>query len=656
MSVEAVTHIPTDPVISDKLDGLAVAITQTKSEVTGGNTAAMAKLEALIAAVAALTPAPAPAPAPVPPTVLLAPVVVDGTNLQVGVKLSGTLPAPEGIRVALHVLTAAGAIAINADFDLSATFTEEGGVRTYPRTIPLGSLAVGNYEVGVHVYHVEAPYPEIDLLQNGPGVTFKNLHRIVGSFAIQPVYTALTVLPATLSQSGDSLSVGLKFGGPLPATGHKVQLHVIDAAGNLSLNADFALTEPYTEANGVRTYQRTVSMAGKADGEYRVGSKVYQDVSPYNEATGSVVGAGVTESPPWHVVGTFTRAAAAPAPAPSPSPAPAPAPGVDITLKPFASDSPWNTPIPANATYVAASDSRVQAFRNHGSPINIASDWYTQWVWYSKPTDPLQNVNVSVHNLDGMANDSYWGSRPRAGTVQVRFDPSVAHPDPGRSDGQRGILWSDYERKDAHMIIIDRAAGVSHEFYHMERDAVTGAFKAVAYVKVPLNGQGVNISGERTEQLTGSYFNPAFENYGWAACRAYGGSALPGLIRQNEILGNDMKHVLALLLPFELLGVAPNNIPIWPATHTEFHPLYAGSIILGQRFAIPRSVNLATMGLTSAGLTFARTLQEYGAYVVDSAGTINFNADGVAARPDALAIPGADLAKIKAVMTIVTPV
>lgn len=330
---------------------------------------------------------------------------------------------------------------------------------------------------------------------------------------------------------------------------------------------------------------------------------------------------------------------------------------VDLTLKPFAASSPWNTRIPTNATYAPASDVRVSRFRGHGSPINVATDWYTQWVWYAKPTDPLVTFHVSPLTHDKLKNDPYWIANARAGNVTIRM-PSHARPDPGRNDGVRDTYWTDVDEKDAHITVIDPDGKTAHEFWHAEKDAVTGAYKAVSYARVPLDGQGVNMAGEGTEALIGSYWNPDFVTYGWGPARAYGGSSLGGLIRAGEVTGGAMNHALALLLPFELLGNAPNNIPLWPATRTEFHESYQGTTILGTRFAIPRNVSIESLGLTTAaGRTLARALQEYGAYVVDSAESINLNADGVAAQADGAALRAAagDLAKIKAAMTIVNP-
>jgi hypothetical protein len=48
---------------------------------------------------------------------------------------------------------------------------------------------------------------------------------------------------------------------------------------------------------------------------------------------------------------------------------------------------------------------------------------------------------------------------------------------------------------------------------------------------------------------------------------------------------------------------------------------------MGQLAGIPPDVDLCQLGLTQAGLRFARALQDYGAYVVDSSGGMAFFAE-----------------------------
>ena len=311
----------------------------------------------------------------------------------------------------------------------------------------------------------------------------------------------------------------------------------------------------------------------------------------------------------------------------------------DLRLKPFASNSPWNTPIPANATYAPASDPRVSRVRAVGY-LNVAGSQWTLPVYYAKSTDPVRSVQVSALNLPANAQDPYWQANARPGTVQLRM-PASAVPDSGT---------------DAAFIVVSEDGRYSHEFWYAHPDG-NGGFKAVSYARVPLDGTGLNISGETTQDLTGSYFNPDILSLGWGGISAYGGSGLAGLIRAGEISGGEMNHALRLLLPFSILGFPASGRAIWPATHLEYHCSETGPVILGTRYAIPHGVNLANQGLSAPALTLAKTLQKYGAFVVDSAGSVNLNADSVAAQGEAALLKQnqADLNKILSLMTVVNP-
>src|SRR5690606_41024 len=133
----------------------------------------------------------------------------------------------------------------------------------------------------------------------------------------------------------------------------------------------------------------------------------------------------------------------------------------DYIAKPFASDSPWNQPIPANATY-RKSDARTTAVRNAGTFGTNNSKW-TIWVWQAKESEPLVSDDVSVSSLTGSDNAN-------AGKVTIRM-PANAQADP---------------EMDTHMTIIDPDGKHAHEFwYAKKRDK---GFIAVSYAKVPLDG------------------------------------------------------------------------------------------------------------------------------------------------------------------------
>jgi hypothetical protein len=109
-------------------------------------------------------------------------------------------------------------------------------------------------------------------------------------------------------------------------------------------------------------------------------------------------------------------------------------------------------------------------------------------------------------------------------------------------------------------------------------------------------------------------FGPGVDSGG---VRVYGGSAIAGLIRGDE-LERGIPHALSLSLPMELLRPGW----VWPATleSRRAEDEYEGQVPTGQLVAIPPHHDLDAMGMTPAGLAVARALQDYGAYVTDHAG------------------------------------
>jgi hypothetical protein len=102
--------------------------------------------------------------------------------------------------------------------------------------------------------------------------------------------------------------------------------------------------------------------------------------------------------------------------------------------------------------------------------------------------------------------------------------------------------------------------------------------------------------------------------------RAYGGSAVGGLVRDWELEQGRIDHAIAVALRPEQM----RNGPVWPASvedggGTDTGPYSGGSngIAMGSLLAIPPSVDLASQGLSPAGLAIARAFQNYGGYVVD---------------------------------------
>jgi hypothetical protein len=138
---------------------------------------------------------------------------------------------------------------------------------------------------------------------------------------------------------------------------------------------------------------------------------------------------------------------------------------------------------------------------------------------------------------------------------------------------------------------------------------------------------------------------------GAGGVRAYGGSAIGGLIRTWELQEGTLRHALALAIDADQLGLGP----VWPATTQDGDAArtYAGNIPMGTLAAIPPSVDVERLGLTPAGLAVARALRDYGAYVVDRSGCVCLYAEPGA---PAAAVSGLrkDVARLRSLLRVVT--
>lgn len=281
--------------------------------------------------------------------------------------------------------------------------------------------------------------------------------------------------------------------------------------------------------------------------------------------------------------------------------------GRDPTLWPFAVDSPWNWPIGSGAQLASASDAATTRVRDLSEGWNVNSSNWSMPVYYASNSDPLQSFAVTAPNAGF-----------RTGTVTLRCPSSAISAPPDWSTGYT----------DAHLCIIDPDGQTAHEFWRAKKIG-TNAWTAEAYTPVALNGSGFALV---TDYGPTSYYTHAAQ-LGYGGTRAFGGSQLGGLIRTGE-LTNGIKHALALAAPKPFLS----SPWVWPATRDDYPTSYpnngagTAAIRCGQLFVLPKSINVASLGLDAKGTIIARALQDYGAYIVDMADTwclyIDYNARG----------------------------
>jgi hypothetical protein len=227
--------------------------------------------------------------------------------------------------------------------------------------------------------------------------------------------------------------------------------------------------------------------------------------------------------------------------------------------KPFTADSPWNTPIPATATW--RDEAKLRA-----NPWWINLESFSIPVIHSQPTDPAVAVAVPAT----------WGWP--AGPVSVRVPSGITGA--AGSDGTLSIITGD--------IVCD--------FWQFNRTSTNAASASAYACSNTVSGTGFG---------TSSPFKAA-------GIRAAGSSAVGGLLVGQHFSEMKINHALAV----SLLGTILKRGWVAPAISEDTGTIYSGTIPIGSRLGIPASTP-APAGLSATGLMVWDALKTYGAYVVD---------------------------------------
>ncbi len=239
----------------------------------------------------------------------------------------------------------------------------------------------------------------------------------------------------------------------------------------------------------------------------------------------------------------------------------------DAAAWPFSSDSPWNTSLGSGAAH-AEITSPVFSLVD-GAHVN-SSDW-SHPIYVAQASDPV----ISIYE---------------EGVLFGQFHvPVDAVPD---------------DQADHHLHIIDETHRTVVEMFVAER-LPNGDIDCAVAVLNDLTDAGVYDQ--------------------WHGARAYGGSAIAGLIRTDELLAGEIPHALAIAVSRTALNrIAPGGDSwVWPASWSDggVGDLYGtlGNLYMGTLLAIPPDVVIDALPLNDVGRMIGHALQDYGAYIVDSA-------------------------------------
>lgn len=238
-----------------------------------------------------------------------------------------------------------------------------------------------------------------------------------------------------------------------------------------------------------------------------------------------------------------------------------------LSLPPFASSSPFNVPIPADARVAPDSARQVGGLLDAATRggFLVAVRRYTVPVYYATPETPRFDVEILAS----------WRPRPSSRGIPI---PAHAQPDPG---------------EDGHMAVIDRARNCVYDFFKAARRA-DGGWSAKWMAKIALSSEGVHPK---------------------LSARGSGFALLSGLIFPNELRAGEIRHALVFSYPEPRAGG-----PVFPASESDGTSTKSYAMPEGTRLRLDPALDLSTLGLTPSERTIARALQVYGMYLADDGG------------------------------------
>lgn len=257
----------------------------------------------------------------------------------------------------------------------------------------------------------------------------------------------------------------------------------------------------------------------------------------------------------------------------------------DPACFPFSVSSPWNTPMGTGAQFDGGGPCTAD-LRDPSQYVDTPAARWSHPVFLATSGDPTVAIYIG-------------GSYQRS----IQAPPGMRPADPQYAAGG-----------DAHLHIVDPSHGFVDEMWQAR--PYTGD-----------HGPGWNSSGYTRNDLYSSGVGAGGE-------RAYGGSAIGGLVREWELRAGTIQHAVTMAIP--QAHQSPDFI--WPATSRDGAPAsnYHGHLRMGQLVAIPASVGTDAAGhwslvgfkralgiQTQAGLEIALAARNYGVYLVDSSDGYN---------------------------------
>ncbi len=301
-----------------------------------------------------------------------------------------------------------------------------------------------------------------------------------------------------------------------------------------------------------------------------------------------------------------------------------------MAMRPFSNTSPWNHPIERNAVYKEVKEMV-------GISLGLNYNEWTCGFYTAKNSDGTGTLyfqndmwNILKHgvNIGKMYYKVYNDSNLpiveaylRANAHPLPYRPNTTIPWPANfystiTPGSSDPSWP------KAVVLQASKAYFSNTFYIPEGAVPSPDVDGLIAILQP-NGMTLDCinavvcsNGDIVCSMA-SYVDTSGEGTGLSNGRR--ASLIPsfaGLIRDGEISSGDIKHALVCLMSATVL----KEEALWPAFAWDTNAGYTGSLPMGALLAIPRDINIESIGLTANGKCLAKALQNYGVYVADRGG------------------------------------
>jgi hypothetical protein len=214
------------------------------------------------------------------------------------------------------------------------------------------------------------------------------------------------------------------------------------------------------------------------------------------------------------------------------------------------------------------------------------------------PTEGLMFLQHAGHRISDGHSLGHGGT----------FGPLVPLPVTAQPDGE----------VDSHCALVDWNRGLAWDMWGMTRTAAGGWCS--------FTGMNYDLDGTGTFDLTDCGIENGESIHLYGPSRASGTPAIAGLIMHHELASGAIEHKLAFGCR------APALLQyVFPASWTDGG--LPGGIPQGTVIQLDPTIDLGVLNLTPAARIIARTLQLYGAVLVDFAGGVTLYGEGLWSHP-----------------------